>query len=152
MNQPTLRPAPAYDHYEVARDFQPDGISQEIVVPKWFRYDGASIPAAAWQLTYTPYHPDVMTASVVHDWLYYNHQVERDVADDLFYDILRANGVGTLIASTMWGAVKSFGGLFWDNDDADVQYLVSLCARLRGRPNFDRYRFPPEISALCPPG
>ena len=151
MKQPTLRPAPSFEHYEVVRDFEPDGLAHEIVVPKDFHYDGASIPAAAWQLTYTPFHPDVMAAALVHDWLYYNHQVDQETADDLFFDILRANGVGMFKAGTMWIAVRNFGAAFWANDAADLQFLVSLCAALRGRPNFSKYHFPTDVTALCCP-
>ena len=72
MKQPTVKPAPSADRYEVTRDYDLNIDGEHIVVPKGLRYDGASIPEAAWQLTYTPFHPDVMAASVIHDWLWLN--------------------------------------------------------------------------------
>lgn len=149
MNQPTLRPVPSKDFYEVVRDFELVGFNQEVVVPKFFQYDGASIPPIGWQATYTPFHPDVMAAALVHDWIYYTHQVSRNKADDLLFDLLRANGVGRFKANTMWLAVKTAGEPFWENDKDDVVFLLDLCRRLRGRPNFDKYHFPQEITDQC---
>ena len=47
----------------------------------------------------------------------------------------------------MWAAVKAFGDLFFDNDEDDDAFLVRLCRKALGRPNFDLYQFPPDIKA-----
>ena len=145
LKQPFLVPHAIDDNYELSRDYRLEIEGVTVVVPKYFRFDGASIPAPAWLFSYTPFHPDVLLPSLIHDWLYYNHQTDRDTADDIFYALLRGNGVSNLMANAMWGAVKVGGGLVWDNDEEDDEMLVRLCRKVYRRPNFDRYRFPDEI-------
>lgn len=145
LKQPSLVPLPAKNQYQLVRDYSVEIRDSLIVVPKYFRYDGASIPAAAWQLTFSPFHPDVMLPALIHDWLFFNHQVEREEADEIFYTLLRQNGVNSLRANTMWAAVRLGGGLFWDNDAADTAMLVELCQKVRQRAHFAQYQFPPAI-------
>lgn len=149
LTQPSLTPHPTQNKYQLARDYRVMVQHTKIVIPRYFRYDGASIPAAAWVLTFSPFHPDVMLPSLVHDWMYYNHQQSREETDDLFYDLLRDNGVSYAKASVMWAAVRSGGELFWENDDEDIQMLVDLCKKVQGRPNFADYSFPPEVLQRC---
>lgn len=149
MKQPTLKPIPTENRYELIRDYDLVIDDIEVVIPKSFRYDGASIPAAAWQLTYSPFNPDVMLPALIHDWLFYTHQVNRDKTDDIFFKLLRRNGVDYLKASAMWGAVRVGGGLFWDNDEEDIAMLVRLCKRVQNRPNFEKYQFPQEVINLA---
>ena len=98
---------------------------------KYFRYDGASIPAPAWQLTFSPFHPDVMLPSLIHDWVFYNHQINRDALDEIFYRLLRDNGVNYLKANTMWAAVRATGGIFWE-----TQRAAAITAYLLASYNF----------------
>lgn len=67
MKQPTLRPFSKEEMYEVTRDYLVEIMDMEIIVPKLFRYDGASVPAIAWQLIHTPFNPLVMAPALVHD-------------------------------------------------------------------------------------
>ena len=60
LKQPSLTPVPDQNKYELSRDYEIEVMGVDIVVPKFFRYDGASIPAPAWQFTFSPFHPDVM--------------------------------------------------------------------------------------------
>ena len=147
LKQPFLVPHATDDNYELSRDYKLELGEATVVVPKYFRFDGASIPAAAWPFSYTPFHPDVMLPSLIHDWMYYNHQEDRDVADDIFYTLLKENGVSNVAATAMWVAVKLGGGLVWDNDEEDIGMMIQLCKKVYRRPNFDRYRFPDEIIA-----
>lgn len=149
LKQPFLNPIPPENKYELFRDYEITVNGVDIVVPKFFRYDGASIPSPAWQLTYSPFHPDVMLPSLVHDWMFYNHQENRDVTDEIFYRLLRDNGVNYLKANTMWAAVRTGGALFWDNDQEDIDTLVRLCKKVRDKPNYARYRFPNEVIQQC---
>ncbi|PML80075.1 DUF1353 domain-containing protein [Enterovibrio norvegicus] len=145
LKQPKLFPNAIVNKYELTWDFEIVTEGVDIVVPKYFRYDGASIPAPAWQATFTPFHPDVMMPALVHDWLYYNHQVEIELVDDIFYRLLRDNGVDNLRANLMWGAVKAAGRFFWENDKEDLDYLEKLYRLVRNRENKDRYQFPQAI-------
>ena len=50
-----LIPRPNLDHYELAKDLGvPCPSHGEFWVPAGFHYDGASIPAPAWQMIYSP--------------------------------------------------------------------------------------------------
>ena len=142
IEQPELRPNPKDDYYMLMSDYNITVNNIKIVVPKYFQYDGASIPRVGWQVTYTPFDPDVMLPSLIHDWLFYNHQVPRDIADDIFYRLLKDNGVSGLKANIMWGAVRTAGSLFWDNDDDDIKDLANLYLKVKESPNLPFYKFP----------
>jgi len=117
--------------YEVADDVATKAAGAMIRVPKFFQYDGASIPPAAWQAIGTPFQPRFMVPAVFHDWVYHTHLVGKDDADELFYDLLVANGVNKIKASLMLAAVESFGGWYWNNDKDDLAYLKRLAARIK---------------------
>jgi hypothetical protein len=117
--------------YEVAGDLATKATGAVVRVPKFFQYDGASIPPAAWQVIGTPFQPRFMAAAVFHDWIYHTHQIGKDDADDLFHDLLVANGVNKIKASLMLAAVASVGGWYWDNDADDLAYLKRLATRIK---------------------
>ncbi|RJX35552.1 MAG: DUF1353 domain-containing protein [Desulfurivibrio sp.] len=116
--------------YEVGADIEAVYKGTSVWVPACFQYDGASIPSAAWQLIGSPFHPRFMVAAVFHDWLYHTHQLDRDSADELFYDLLRASNVGKTKAVLMHGAVQNFGVWYWENDKDDLAYLKRLAKRI----------------------
>jgi len=72
-----------------------------------------------------------MMAAVFHDWLYHTHQLEKEAADELFYELLRASNVGKVKAIVMREAVENFGGWYWENDKDDRAYLKRLSERIR---------------------
>ena len=90
-----------------------------------------------------------MLPSLIHDWMYFNHQKDREETDDVFYRLLRDNGVNYLSANAMWAAVRTAGELFWESDEEDEEMLVKLCKKVRNRQNFDRYMFPKIILDRC---
>ena len=117
--------------YEVAGDLSIARYGALITVPKFFQYDGASIPPAAWQLVGTPFQPRFMTAAVFHDWLYHTHQLKQQQAtDELFHDLLLQSGVNKVRAAAMLAAVRLAGGWYWDNDEDDDAYLIRLAERI----------------------
>jgi len=143
-----LFPRPDNDHYELLKHFDvncaPLG---EIWVPAGFHYDGASIPAAAWQAIYTPFAPDVMRAAVVHDWLYHAHEdgdgeARRRTVDDVFFELLKMDNVSSFKRGVMWSAVRNFGEPYWENDNATKDAIRALRQRHQADPNFAKFRFP----------
>lgn len=145
MLQPALRPIPSAVKYELAEDFEYACDEFTIVVPRYFRYDGASIPSYAWQLVHTPFNPLVMMPALLHDWLYYNHQIDRVRADTLFNDLLRETGVSKPRRSIIRFAISLTGGKYWENHEMQILEMLDLAKRLKDRPNFDRYQFPEEV-------
>jgi hypothetical protein len=131
--------------YEVTHDVKRTICGVTIHVPRFFQYDGASIPAVAWQIIGTPFNPRFMIASVFHDWLYHTHQVPRPAADKLHYDLLVEDGVAPWKASAMNFAVRRFGESYWANKTADNEYICHLTRRIieDGR-NPAHYGLPPK--------
>jgi hypothetical protein len=116
--------------YEVAADLSRLCTGVSIKVPRFFQYDGASIPPPAWQLIGTPFQPRFMTAAVFHDWVYHTHQVDFDAANQLFQDLLVQDGVQKTKAVLMKLAVVTFGKAYWGNDPDDLAYLARLKQRI----------------------
>jgi len=117
--------------YEVVDDLKRKVGNVTVVVPKFFQYDGSSIPTAAWPLIGTPFNPRFMTASVFHDWIYHTHSMARKTADQLLHDVLIEDGVHETKAWIMHSAVSSFGKPYWSNDPDDNSYIVRLTERIK---------------------
>lgn len=131
--EPVTKPDPnkMEEAYEVVEDVQTKSGTTVVRVPKFFQFDGASVPSPAWQLVGTPFQPRLMTASVFHDWIYHTHQIKKKDADDLFYDLLLEDGMGDTRAWLMYQAVASFGESYWQNDSEDKAYISRLAKRIR---------------------
>jgi hypothetical protein len=133
--------------YELIEDFEfPYDEEELIVVPKYFSYDGASIPSFAWIAIYTPFDPIVMLPALIHDWLYGTHQVEREDADRALLSLLLSNGVPHAKADAIYRAVRYFGGAAWENTEDDLNYFRWLRQRLIDEGiDVAKYHFPPEL-------
>ncbi|KZN63932.1 DUF1353 domain-containing protein [Pseudoalteromonas luteoviolacea] len=112
--------------YELIEDFPYQHEGKVRWVPKYFQYDGASIPSLAYYLVGTPFNPRYMKAALVHDWLYHTHEVNREAADELFYLMLCDSGVSNTKASLMKMAVEKLGRWYWQNDADDEAYKQEL--------------------------
>ena len=143
---PALNPEPnkLRDAYEVVQDLATKTGKTTIRVPKFFQYDGASIPGLFQPLIGTPFTPRFMRASVFHDWIYHTHQISRDAADNLFHDLLIDDGVDAPKAWAMWNAVSIGGGNYWTNDPDDKKYIAGLTQRIvADKRNPKDYGLPP---------
>lgn len=116
--------------YEVAIDLSIKRGQTTVRVPKFFQYDGASVPAPMWQVIGTPFNPRFMIPSVFHDWLYHTHLVKKKEADDLFGRLLIDNGVSKTRAWLMATAVEAAGDAYWENDPDDSAYMKRLAKRI----------------------
>ncbi len=113
--------------------FQSDGrtcvLSQDFVyldpnqeswtAPQGLRWDGASIPAAAWSIIGSPFVGCHRNASAVHDYYYKHHsshQRSRREVDTMYYEACRAAGMEWTSAMTQFYALRWFGAR-WDPDD-----------------------------------
>ncbi len=105
--------------YVLARNLPVDpmdfGIDKlKFIVPKGFVTDGASIPRFLWRVTDTPFSPDIITAAIVHDFLFSLDsesfiQWDFESANLLFHGMLMAHGNGSVKAGALYRAVKWFG-------------------------------------------
>jgi hypothetical protein len=136
VNHLLLRPIVKPDHaklaeaYEVAADVFRTVGNTTIRIPKFFQYDGSSLPMPAWPIFGTPFSPQLMGASVFHDWLYHTHQVAKKTADRLFHQMLVEDGVDEQRAWMMKTVVAEFGEPSWQNDARDKAYIARLTHRI----------------------
>lgn len=145
MNQPILTVSKNRENtweYELREDFEIEAGRQQIIVPKGYSYDGATIPSVAWQALYTPFDPIIIIPSLIHDWLYSNHQVSRLEADDIFKDLLLKNGVPSDKTRIVHIAVRLLGEEYWQNTADELEYLRQLYSRIKTSPNLGLYKFP----------
>ena len=100
-----------------------------MTIPKDFWYNAGSIPKAFWQVTFSPYDPDILALTLIHDWCYTTHCVSKATADSILYTGLEKEGYA--IKSRLVGsAVQIFGGWAWNQDANDRRYLNQLRATL----------------------
>jgi hypothetical protein len=144
---PVIKPdhAKLREAYEVAFDVVRAVGNVTIRIPKFFQYDGSSLPMPAWPIFGTPFSPHLMGASVFHDWLYHTHQVAKKTADRLFHQMLLEDGVDEQRAWMMRVAVSEFGDGSWLNDARDKAYIARLTARIvADSRNPNDYGLPPK--------
>jgi hypothetical protein len=104
-----VTPLPKSGKYRLNKAVIIDGVH----VPAGFEWDGASIPRFLWRIVDSPFQPDLMVPSLVHDYLYSQGDKSgyiREQADKLFKKLLIANGVDEDLAKTMYAGVKVGGG------------------------------------------
>ena len=85
----------------------------KITIEPLFKWDGASIPRAFWVTTGSPWSPNLVRASPVHDYLYTHHLVPRKVADDILDTIMAEDGVRGYNRTKIYLAVRAFGWVNW---------------------------------------
>ena len=147
LNQPNLSPVPEENKYVLLDDYEAKYGDIKIVVPGYFTFDGASIPFFGWISTYTPFHPDVMAAAIIHDWLYKNHQVDRKTTDRIFYDRLILNGANKIKSKLMYNAVKFAAGPCWGISEKEKKDIGMLYTLIKNNKDFEEYCFPEDVLA-----
>ena len=117
MQQPLLKPDPDSEMYQLQADYTYSyNNGRTVTVLKDFMYNGASIPMAAWPFLYTPFHPKIMAAALIHDWLYSTGELDRFTADSIFYRVLIDSGVPDTEAEVMYRGVRIGGFLAYEGE------------------------------------
>jgi hypothetical protein len=84
-----------------------------IYIPMGFEWNGASIPRFLWPILGSPFAPEMMVASLVHDYLYSKvsagYIISRREADKIFRKLLMANGMDEETAETLYTGVRVGG-------------------------------------------
>jgi len=115
-------------HVRGMEDFTILTTAGRLTVKVGFVSDGASTSVAGALPGYHAFEGDTFPAAYSHDALYAGELVERDEADGILYDLLRANGVGWFRANTYWLAVRAFGGLVWKgHTQASIKAARLIC-------------------------
>ncbi len=80
-----------------------------ITVLEGFDFDGASIPRVFWSVIGCPFGGLHMVGAFIHDALYASNALSKEECDNVFYELMLANGVDERVAKTMYRAVSMFG-------------------------------------------
>lgn len=91
-----------------------ESLGYKITVKKGFDFDGASIPQALWSLYGNPLSGKFRIAALVHDALYASETFTRELADNIFLDLMKQDEVGYIKRQTMYYAVRSAGWYVWN--------------------------------------
>lgn len=84
-------------------------IIEGILIEAPYDWDGCSVPALLWPILGSPFDPQFMAPSLVHDKVYDTGELTRKGADLLFRKLLIHNGVKVELANTMFNGVRLFG-------------------------------------------
>ena len=90
-----------------------ESLGYNITVKKGFDFDGASIPKWLWSIYGSPLNGSYVVASLIHDGLYASQKVSKSVSDKIFLDVMKQSNVGYIKRTSMYLAVKMFGGKDW---------------------------------------
>ena len=90
-----------------------------LVIPAGFKSDGASVPRFFWRSVFPPGDSKALRAAIAHDFIYRNCPFgwTRAEADQLFYDVLRTDGVPFINAKSAYYGVRLFGKKSWKGRD-----------------------------------
>ena len=94
-------------------DVAVESLGYNITVKKGFDFDGASIPKWLWSIYGSPLNGNYVVASLIHDGLYASQKVSKSVSDKIFLDVMKQSNVGYIKRTSMYLAVKMFGGKDW---------------------------------------
>lgn len=86
-----------------------------IRVPAGFKSDGVSVPQFLWDDVSPAIDHRTIRAAIIHDWIYRTHPDgwTRKMADDLFYDFCRMDGLNWWRSQKSYWGVRIFGGYSW---------------------------------------
>jgi hypothetical protein len=86
----------------------------QVVVPKGFVSDLASVPQLFWSVL--PKTGRYAYAAVVHDFLYWEQSLPREEADRIFKIALEDSGVSRTVKIALYEAVNWAGGAAWEQN------------------------------------
>jgi hypothetical protein len=100
--------------------YDSDVAGRVFVVPVGFSTDFASVPRVA--LAFVLCGDTAHAASALHDFLYTQHPVTRDVADAVLREAAIASGVPAWRAALLWAGVRvGGGGSHWNGAPTGAQ-------------------------------
>lgn len=101
----------------LSKDMTVESLGYSVTVKKGFDFDGASIPKWLWSIYGSPLNGNYVMASLIHDGLYASQLVSKSLSDMIFLDIMKQSNVGYIKRTSMYLAVKLFGGKDWNKSN-----------------------------------
>ena len=90
-------------------------------IKQGFLFDGASIPKALWSIIGSPMTGGYQRAGCLHDGLYASQLTSRKVADEIFLQAMKYDGVSYTKRYSMYWAVRSFGWAAWNDNKKEIE-------------------------------
>jgi hypothetical protein len=88
--------------------------NKRVEVPPGFVTDFASVPRAFW--SFLPPDGEYAYAAVLHDYLYWTQDRQREEADEILKFAMEDLKVGSITIGTIYSAVRIGGGGSWDSN------------------------------------
>lgn len=114
----------------LSKDKTVESLGYSVTVKKGFDFDGASIPKWLWSIYGSPLNGDYVVASLIHDGLYASQKLSKNLSDKIFLDVMKQSKVGYIKRTSMYLAVKMFGGKDWkkanEYKDEYANYVVVI--------------------------
>ena len=101
------------DVFILSEDKTVESLGYRGTIKKGFDFDGASIPKWLWSIYGSPLNGNYVVASLIHDGLYASQKISKKISDKIFLDIMKQSNVGYIKRTSMYLAVKMFGGKDW---------------------------------------
>lgn len=139
VNLPRCMPVMNRALVQVVEDWCFTVNGKEYWIPAGYTFDGASIPRFFWRVIGSPFDPRFWAAALAHDWIYLMHVLAREVADEIFRQLLIRSGAGRARARTMWSAVRGFGCGPWKNNTTDKIAIGNILEDIAKRADRDRF-------------
>ena len=99
--------------FVLSEDKTVESLGYRVTVKNGFDFDGASIPKWLWSIYGSPLNGNYVVASLIHDGLYASQKVPKRISDSVFLDIMKQSNVGYIKRTSMYLAVRMFGGKDW---------------------------------------
>lgn len=113
---PLMVAMPFQRRYMLDRDLEVNWMTEgekakQVIIPRGFVTDGASIPRAFWSIIGSPYLPEFITGAIVHDWMC-EQNWEVNEMSDLFLALLIDSNVDSRKAEIMRASVYLYKSHF----------------------------------------
>ncbi len=113
MSETCIKPLIRY-HYLTCSPILVFINGKNLVIPRHFKTDLASIPRVFWSLM-SPAHSSSFRAAILHDWLYHNPcNYSRYDADLIFYEALINDKLSLWRSYIIYYAVRAFGAEYYN--------------------------------------
>ena len=99
--------------WELVGDVSYQNEKLKVTAKSGLKTDGASIPRAFWGVIGSPLTGKYVKSAILHDALYASEALPRKQCDELFREMLKAEGVSMWRRNTMYWAVRAGGGRVW---------------------------------------
>lgn len=102
----------------LVRDFKFNRDSIELIIPKGFKTDFASVPRLFWNIISPTELGDI--GPIKHDWTYRTGYGTRLEADNIFLDDMKADGIAYWKRYSAYWAVRSAGWASWKKNKIEI--------------------------------